>query len=52
MPTLFETLDNRRRLFTVIPGIVAFVLGLMEALGLLPKKRGRLKNEGDKELGR
>jgi hypothetical protein len=39
MPSLFDTLDRQKRLFTVIPSIVAFILGLLEAVGLLPKKR-------------
>jgi hypothetical protein len=38
MPSLFETLDRQKRLFTVVPSIVAFIAGVLEAVGLLPKK--------------
>jgi hypothetical protein len=41
MPSLFEELDGQKRTFTVIPGIVALILGLLEKLGVLP---GREKN--------
>jgi hypothetical protein len=36
MPSLFEELDTEKRTFTVIPGIVAFILGVLEKLGILP----------------
>jgi hypothetical protein len=39
MPSLFDKLDNSKRFFAVIPGSVAFILGLLEAIGLLPKRR-------------
>lgn len=38
MPSLFEELDTQKRLFTVIPGIVALLLGILEALEVLPRK--------------
>lgn len=38
MPSIFDTLDNEKRTYGAIPGIVAFVLGLLEAVGLLPRR--------------
>jgi len=38
MPSIFDTLDNKKRIYGAIPGIVAFILGLFEAVGLLPRK--------------
>lgn len=39
MPSLFDLLDTKKRVFAVVPSIAAFVLGLLESLGMLPKKR-------------
>jgi hypothetical protein len=39
MPSMFEMLDSKKRGFTVIPSIVAFIVGFLEAIGVLPKKK-------------
>jgi len=38
MPSLFDLLDTKKRLFAVVPSIAAFIFGLLESLGMLPKK--------------
>jgi hypothetical protein len=35
MPSIFDDFDNQKRLFAVIPGIVALIIGVLEKLGLL-----------------
>jgi hypothetical protein len=38
MPSLFDELDKKGRVFVVIPGIVALLLGILEKLGVLPRQ--------------
>jgi len=37
MPSLFDELDKKARVFVVIPAVVAFLLGILEKLGVLPR---------------
>lgn len=37
MPSLFDELDDKHRIYTVIPGVVALVLGILEKMGVLPR---------------
>jgi hypothetical protein len=41
MPSAFDLLDSRKRIFGVIPGIVTAIIGFLEALGLLPARKTR-----------
>jgi hypothetical protein len=38
MPSVFDTLDSKKRIYGAIPGAVTFILTLLETLGLLPRK--------------
>jgi hypothetical protein len=38
MPSVFDHLNNETRLFAVIAGIVALIVGYLEKVGLLPQK--------------
>jgi len=39
MPSVLDLLTNKQRVFGAIPSAVTFILGIFEAMGLLPKKR-------------
>ena len=38
MPSAFDHLDNMKRIFGVIPALVALILGILERMGLLSEK--------------
>jgi hypothetical protein len=38
MPTLFDQLDNKSRVFAVVPAIVVVLLGILEKLGILRRE--------------
>jgi len=40
MPSVFDLLTSKQRVFGAIPSAVAFILGIFEAMGMLPKKKG------------
>jgi hypothetical protein len=37
MSSAFEELDNQKRILSVMPGIVAIILGINDRLGLVKK---------------
>lgn len=39
MPSVLDLLTSKQRVFGSIPSAVAFILGIFEAMGLLPKKK-------------
>jgi hypothetical protein len=41
MPSAFDLLDSRKRIFGIIPGIVSGIIGFLETLGLLPRRKTR-----------
>lgn len=38
MPSLFDQLDNQKRIYAAIPALVALIVGVLERMGLLQKK--------------
>jgi hypothetical protein len=46
MPSLFDHLSAQKRVYGVVPGIVALILGILERLKILPRESGRNSSDG------
>jgi hypothetical protein len=47
MPSLFDHLSAQKRIYGVIPGIVAFILGILEKLRILPRRSAGNSTDGE-----
>jgi hypothetical protein len=41
MPSLFDYLSAQKKVYGVVPGIVALILGILEKMKILPRGSGK-----------